>query len=142
MTEVPTKQPAVSMKPHVLVVDDHELRREWAKRALAGRGLKVVATSSTHRGIGYLRQVQFDAVVLSAHLRGMGVKEFQEKVHQLYPRTPVVVVEFPWPVEKDVTTLSPGAYHCLILCTQNREAALQTMVEKALAQKAQKAKDA
>jgi DNA-binding NtrC family response regulator len=135
MTELPTKQTAASMEPHVLLVDDHELRREWAKRALAGRGLKVVATSSTHRGIGYLRQVQFDAVVLSTHLRGMGAKEFQEKVHQLYPRTPVIVVEFPWPVGKDVTTLSPGAYHCLVLCSQDREAVLRTMVEKALAQK-------
>lgn len=142
MTEPPTKQPAVSMEPHVLVVDDHELRREWAKRALAGRGLKVVATSSTHRGIGYLRQVQFDAVVLGAHLRGMGAKEFQEKVHQLYPRTPVVVVEFPWPGGRNVTTLSPGAYHLVVLCAQGREAALQTMVEKALARQAEKAKDA
>ena len=117
---------------YVLIVDDHKLRRQWTKRALSGERFHVYAASSAKQGLQYLRQVQFDAVVLGEHLRGVGANEFQEKVRRLYPETEVVVVSFTWPVGRDTTTLSPGAYHSLVLCSQGREMTLRTMVAEAL----------
>lgn len=131
MTETSDKE-STGGHPYVLVVDDHGFRREWTKRALAGGRYKIAAVTSAQQGLRYLRQVQFDVVVVGAHLRGMGVKEFEKKVRQLYPKTPVVVISFEWPIGKDVTISSPGSYHCLILCAQDREAAVRAMVEETL----------
>jgi len=132
MTDTPAQDPVGAGVPHVLVVDDHALRREWVKRALSGGRYRIVAVTSAQRGLRYLRQVQFDVVVVGAHLRGMGVKEFEKMVRQLYPKTPVVDVLFTWPVRRDVTEMSPGSYHCLILCAQDREAEVRAMVEETL----------
>lgn len=126
--------------PHILVVDDHELRRECAKRALPDGRFKVTAVPSASRGLRYLRRLQFDAIVVGTHLRGMGAKELQDRVCRLYPETPVVEVSFTWPGGRNMTAMSPGAYHCLILCSQDKETALRIKVEEALARSAEKAK--
>ena len=122
----------MSSVAYVLVVDDHKLRQQWTKRALTSEQFHVYSAFSAKQGLRYLRQVQFDVVVVGAHLRGMGVKEFQEKVRQLYPEAQVVVDSFAWPVGRDERSQSPGAYHILVLCSQDREVALRTMVEEAL----------
>ncbi len=117
---------------YVLVVDDYEFRRQWTKRALTGGPYKVLAVSSAHQGLRYLRQVRFDAVVIGEHLRGMGSRQLASALHEKYPEIPVIVNPFPWPIGRNARTISPGAYHCLILCTQDKEAALLRMMEEAL----------
>jgi DNA-binding NtrC family response regulator len=116
----------------VLVVDDYEFRRQWTKRALTGGPYKVRAVSSAHQGLQYLRQVRFDAVVIGEHLRGMGSRQLASALREKYPEIPVIVNPFPWPIGRNARAISPGAYHCLILCTQDKEAALLRMVEEAL----------
>ena len=76
---------------YILVVDDHDLRRQWMKHALKGAPFHVRTTASGRQGLRYLRQVRFDAVVIGEHLNGMGVKEFVEKVHRACPDTPLIV---------------------------------------------------
>lgn len=133
--EIPATQAIAPRPPYILVVDDHEFRRQWTKRALAGGRYRVYAVDSAQQGLRYLRQVWFDVVVVGEHLRGMGATRFQAEIQHRYPDIRTVVVAFTWPVGRNVGTLSPGGYHCLLLCTQDpqREEALRTKIEEALA---------
>jgi DNA-binding NtrC family response regulator len=120
---------------YILVVDDHDLRRQWTKHALKDAPFRVRITSSAQQGLRCLRQIRFDAVVIGEHLKGMGVKEFVEKVHRAYPDTPLIVSPYTISAERHDMAGSPGAYHCLVLATATQEAALRRMVEDALSKK-------
>ena len=124
---------AVEAPSYILVIDDHELRREWTKHALAGRPFRVRTASTGAEGLRFLRQVRFDAVVIGEHLKGMGVKDLVSKVHYACPETRVVVSPFDVSSERHAMPGSPGAYHCLVLATGDQQRALRSIVEKALA---------
>lgn len=117
---------------NVLVIDDHDIRRGWTKRALTKIPFRVRTTSSADQGLRYLRQCRFDAVVVGAHLRGVGAHSLTAMIQKNYPGTPVIVTSFQWPIGRTIKSMTPGAYHCLVLCTQDKEKALQEMVEKAV----------
>lgn len=121
---------------YILVVDDHDLCRRWAKHALKGAPFRVRTTSSGQQGLRYLRQVRFDVLVIGEHLKGLEVKEFVEKVHRSCPDTPLIVSP-PYGIspERHAMAGSPGAHHCLVLATATQEAGLKRMVEEALAKK-------
>ena len=120
---------------YILIVDDHDLRRQWSKHALKGAPFHVRTTSNAQQGLRCLRQVRFDAIVIGERLKGMGVKEFVEKVHRAYPDTPLIVSPYTISAERHAMAGSPGAYHCLVLATAGQEAWLRRMVEDALAKK-------
>ena len=125
-------EPVESRLYYVLVIDDHDLRRQWTKRALTKKPFRVRTTSSAGEGLRYLRQCRFDAVVVGAHLRGVGAHSLTAMIQKKYPGTPVIVTSFQWPIGRTLKSMTPGAYHCLVLCTQDKEKALQEMVEKAV----------
>lgn len=117
---------------YILVVDDNVLRGRWTKHVLADLPSTVVTVPSVHQGLQCLRRTRFDAVVVTEHLRGMNFQRFSAVLRKRYPVMPVIVTSFTWPVGRNVMTMSPGAHHCLVLCAQDREAALQAAVRKAL----------
>jgi DNA-binding NtrC family response regulator len=122
----------MSDRTYILVVDDNDLRRSWTKHALVDLSCTVVAVPSVHQALQCLRRIRFDAVIMAEHLRGMNVRKFYSVFHERYPEIPMIVTSFAWPVGRHVTSMSPGAYHCLLLCAQDWDAALGTAVKRAL----------
>jgi DNA-binding NtrC family response regulator len=122
----------MSNRAHILVVDDNPSRCNWILHVLGTLPYSVAAVPSAHQGLWSLRKIRPSAVVVGGELRGRSLQRFQAVMRQRYPDIPVVVASGAWPVGRDVTTMSPGAYHCLLLCAQSQEAGLRATVRKAL----------
>lgn len=122
----------MSNRAYILVVDDNPSRRNWILHVLETLPCSVVVAPSAHQALQSLRKARANAVVVGEELRGRSFQRFQAVMRKRYPDTPLVVVSFAWPVGRDVMTMSPGAYHCLLLCAQPQEAGLRATVRKAL----------
>ena len=54
----------------------------------------------------------------------MNLHKLYSIFYERYPEIPMIVTSFAWPVGSHVMTMSPGAYHYLLLCAQDWESAL------------------
>ena len=117
---------------YVLVVDDNPSRRNWVHQALAALPYSIVAVPSTYQALRSLKKVPAKAVIVGEGLRQRDLQRFQAVMRKRSPAIPVLVASCPWPVGTDLTEMSPGGYHCLVLCTQNESARLREMLRKAL----------
>lgn len=122
----------MSDRTYILVVDDNPSRRNWIRHVLGTLSYSVAAVPSAHQGLRSLRKVRPSVVVVGEELRGRSFQRFRAVMRRRYPDIPVVVASCAWPVGRDVTTMSPGAYHCLVLCAQAEETRLRATVRKAL----------
>jgi DNA-binding NtrC family response regulator len=122
----------MSDRAYILVVDDNPSRRNWILYVLGTLPFSLVAVPSAHQGLRSLRKVRPSAVVVGKELRGRSLQRFQAVMRRRYPDIPIVVASCAWPVGRDVTTMSPGAYHSLVLCAQAEETRLRATVRKAL----------
>ena len=119
-------------RAYILVMDDNPSRRNWIRHVLGTLPFSVAAVPSAHQGLRLLRKVRPSAVVVGEELRGRSFQRFRAVMRRRYPDIPIVVASSAWPVGRDVTTMSPGAYHCLVLCAQAEENRLRATVRKAL----------
>jgi len=124
----------MSDQTYILVVDDNPSRRNWIRHVLGTLPCCIMEIPSAHQGLRLLRKVRPSVVVVGEELRGRSFQRFRAVMRRRYPDIPVVVASGAWPVGRDVTTMSPGAYHCLLLCAQSQEAGLRTPVRRALEQ--------
>lgn len=60
----------------ILVVEADPLRRRWIEHALSGGGYHVRTVASAKQSLQYLKRIRFAAVVIGAHLRGIGLTEW------------------------------------------------------------------
>lgn len=86
--------------------------------------------ASAKQGLQCLKRIRFDAVVIGAHLRGIGLTEWLSETRRLYPDLPVIVNEVKWLVGSEYLSGSPGGFHCLVRSLQSQEAGLRERVEE------------
>lgn len=115
---------------YILVVESNEARRHWLEHALSGGGYHVRTVASAKQGLQYLKRIRFDAVVIGAHLRGIGLTEWLSESRRVYPDLPVIVNEVKWPVGPEYLSGSPGGFHCLVRSLQSQEVGLRERIEE------------
>ena len=76
----------------VLVVEDDPDLQWTLARMLTVRGNRVVGTSSGEGALELMAQWPVDLVLVDDSLPGMSGMEFAERVRELYPDTPVVLM--------------------------------------------------
>jgi len=78
--------------PYVLVIDDEPVIRELLRRHLTKLGYEVAVAESGEQALTRLSQVHPDLVLLDMRMPGMGGMECLNRLRQLYPRVPVVIL--------------------------------------------------
>jgi len=78
--------------PCVLVIDDEPVIRELLRRHLTKLGCEVAVAESGEQALTRLSQVHPDLVLLDMRMPGMGGMECLNRLRQLYPQVPVVIL--------------------------------------------------
>ena len=106
------EQPDVSLLepvPHILVVDDDELIREQIERLYVQSGYTVSPVATAEDALECLEAKDIDLVVTDIKLPGLSGVELTERIQELYPDVPVVVITGYAGVENAVEVLKLGA---------------------------------
>ena len=81
-----------SRSAHILVVDDEEDIREFARRALEPEGYRVSAASSGPEALDLIRQETPDVVVLDLKMPGMNGPAVLKEIRAKHRSLPVIVI--------------------------------------------------
>ena len=83
-----TSTPAI----RVLVLDDEQVVRHMAQRALAGSGCAVECVTNGREGLQLLLQRQFDVLVVDLRMEGMDGPTFLREAQKIWPWLGVVIM--------------------------------------------------
>ena len=95
--------------PHILVVDDDELIRQQIERLYIQNGYVVSPAATAEAALDYLEAGDIDLVVTDIQLPGLSGVELTERIQELYPDVPVVVITGHAGIENAVEVLKLGA---------------------------------
>jgi CheY-like chemotaxis protein len=97
------------MVPRILVVDDEPTIRALVVRTLQEDGYDVVALADGMTGLEVAMRYPFDLVVTNDCMPRMSGDELTVRLHQLYPRLPILHISGrPHDEAEDIRT---GEYH-------------------------------
>lgn len=77
---------------HVLVVDDDQYDRYFARRILEQKGIRVSEAVSGPAGLQSIERERPDMVLLDLHLRGMHGPEVLKEIRAQWPDLPVAIL--------------------------------------------------
>jgi DNA-binding NtrC family response regulator len=97
-------------KPHVLVVDDHELYRSAVERMLARAGYAVTAARDAHEAMQALAADAFDLVLCDVKMPGISGLELVRQVRDVNPDLPCIVITGYGGADASLEALQAGAY--------------------------------
>ncbi len=97
-------------KPHVLVVDDHELYRSAVERMLSRAGYAVTAARDAHEAMQALAAESFDLVLCDVKMPGISGLELVRQVRDLNPDLPCIVITGYGGADASLEALQAGAY--------------------------------
>lgn len=80
------------MRRHILIVDDEELFREICHEMLEERGYRVSLAADAPVALAILKREPVDLLVADITLPGMDGLALIEKVHELHPGLPAIVI--------------------------------------------------
>jgi response regulator RpfG family c-di-GMP phosphodiesterase len=80
------------MRRHILIVDDEELFREICREMLEERGYRVSLAADAPAALALLKREAVDLLVADITLPGMDGLALIEKVHELHPGLPAIVI--------------------------------------------------
>jgi len=80
------------MRRHILIVDDEELFREICREMLEERGYRVSLAADAPVALAILRREPVDLLVADITLPGMDGLALIEKVHEVRPGLPAIVI--------------------------------------------------
>jgi response regulator RpfG family c-di-GMP phosphodiesterase len=80
------------MRRHILIVDDEELFREICREMLEERGYRVSLAADAPVALAILKREPVDLLVADITLPGMDGLALIEKVHDLHPGLPAIVI--------------------------------------------------
>jgi two-component system cell cycle sensor histidine kinase/response regulator CckA len=100
-TDTVTEQPIMSPKGKVLVVDDEEYVRGILATMLGSMGFESVEAKNGDEGLAAFTNTgdKFIACVIDLTMQGMGGMELLERIREVDPEVPVVLVSGYSPLE-------------------------------------------
>lgn len=114
----------------LLIVDDETNVLYSFRKALQHDGLEVVTVESASEGIQVVEEQRPDAVILDVRLPDMSGLEAFERIRQLDPRLPVIIVTAHSTTETAIDATKRGAYEYLLKPVDVHQ--LRDLVNKAL----------
>ncbi|MCP3986864.1 MAG: sigma-54-dependent Fis family transcriptional regulator [bacterium] len=97
-------------KPHVLVVDDHELYRRSVERLLTRGGYRVSCAKDATEAMAAVTAEPLDLVLCDVKMPGISGLELVRQIHDLHPELPCIVVTGYGGGEASVEALRAGAF--------------------------------
>jgi two-component system response regulator HydG len=98
------------MTPRILVVDDELGVRQFLEEALMGKGFAVATRPSAPEALGALAVEDFDAVVTDVRMPVQDGFELCQRIAEIRPDLPVVVITAFGNMEAAVSAIRAGAY--------------------------------
>ena len=120
--------------PGVLVVDDEPLIRRMLSKYLGDKNYRVTAVENGHKALEELKKDRFDLVLTDLNMPGMGGRELLQKMAELYPDIPKIVMTGFGTSEDIILALQTGAYDFLMKPI-NDLAILEHSIERAIERK-------
>ncbi|MBW2243736.1 MAG: sigma-54-dependent Fis family transcriptional regulator [Deltaproteobacteria bacterium] len=97
-------------KPHVLVVDDHELYRRAVERVLTRGGYEVSSAKDATEAMAAVTAGPLDLVMCDVKMPGISGLELVRQIHDVHPELPCIVVTGYGGAEASVEALRAGAF--------------------------------
>jgi len=97
-------------KPHVLVVDDHELYRKAVERILVRAGHQVTTARDASEAMQLVTAGPVDLVLCDVKMPGISGLELVRQVHEVQPELPCIVITSYGGAEASLEALRAGAY--------------------------------
>ena len=116
----------------ILVIDDEEIIREALEALLIVEGYRVTSAATAERGLDWLANRQFDAVLLDLMLPDKNGLEVLEEVRRMDDELPVVMITAFGTIDSAVAATKQGAFHYFTKPFKNDEvlAVLRNAVER------------
>ena len=102
------------MKKKLLIVDDDNIMRESLALVLENRGYKCFQAESGEQAFDLVFSEEFDAVISDIEMPGISGIELMEKVTQINPKIPFIIVTAFASMETAIMSLRKGAFDYLI----------------------------
>ncbi|MCM8798750.1 MAG: response regulator [Candidatus Omnitrophica bacterium] len=106
------KRPALSAK--ILVVDDDPLILETMKDILEIEGFQPLLSSQAQEGLEIIKRDNPDLVITDIKMPGVNGLEFLQRVKEISPELPVIIITGFASLESAIEALREGAYDYLI----------------------------
>jgi DNA-binding NtrC family response regulator len=97
-------------KPHVLVVDDHELYRKAVERILVRAGHQVSTARDAGEAMQLVTHEPVDLVLCDVKMPGISGLELVRQIHEVHPDLPCIVITGYGGAEASLEALRAGAY--------------------------------
>jgi DNA-binding NtrC family response regulator len=97
-------------KPHVLVVDDHELYRKAVERILVRAGHQVTTARDASEAMHWVTQGPVDLVLCDVKMPGISGLELVRQIREVHPDLPCIVITGYGGAEASLEALRAGAY--------------------------------
>lgn len=97
------------MKGKVLVAEDEETVREMLQDMLAEEGYEVAAAANGAEALAKMQEERFDVVMTDLRMPVMDGMELAERIHDLFPDTPVIILTAYGTLETAQKAMAHGA---------------------------------
>lgn len=94
----------------ILIIDDERPIRTTLRDILEYEKIKVEEAETGHKGIELFQKKEFDAVLCDIKMPGMDGIEVLEKLQQINPDVPVIMISGHGTIDTAVESLKKGAY--------------------------------
>ncbi|MFH1007005.1 MAG: hybrid sensor histidine kinase/response regulator [Candidatus Latescibacterota bacterium] len=117
VTDVDTKHDikpdSTSSETRILVIDDDEAMRDSCTQVLAKEGYRVEVASDGHTGLGKMREMSLDIVLVDLKMAGVGGMEILEAIREIDQTIVLIVITGYATVASAVEAMKRGAYDFL-----------------------------
>jgi nitrogen regulation protein NR(I) len=118
------------MTPRLLIIDDEPNLRYSLEQSLRSEALEVITAATAGQGIELVQSQSPDAVLLDVRLPDMSGLDAFDKIRQIDPRLPVVIMTAYSTTETAIEAMKRGAFEYLLKPVDFRS--LRTVVGKAV----------
>lgn len=103
-------QPAVQLKPHILIVDDEPEIRQMISICLQKNDFRISCAENVAEACKVLLQGEFDAIVSDVMMPGEDGIAFLGRVHESWPDIPVILMTGHAQLQMAVNAIKNGAF--------------------------------
>jgi DNA-binding NtrC family response regulator len=100
-------------QPRILVVDDQDIILYLLETHLGQAGFQPITANSAKQALAILQEQAIDLLITDLIMPEMGGLELMERVRELYPGMPIIVITTNGSVEGAVEAMRRGAYDYL-----------------------------